>query len=87
MQNESEQGELQSLMVTKQGGLEDTQMAKTFAVHPGQVLLSEFTEPLGLTAYRLGKEIDVPVSQLRNRYDLAEAAKDKSMAKVKQRAA
>lgn len=73
-------------MVTKQGGLEDTQMAKTFAVHPGQVLLSEFTEPLGLTAYRLGKEIDVP-GQLRNRYDLAEAAKDKSMAKVKQRAA
>jgi addiction module HigA family antidote len=94
-------------------------MTKTFAVHPGEILLSEFMEPLGLTAYRLAKEIDVPAPRindivrskraisantalrlgkyfgisaqfwlnLQNRYDLAQAAKDKSIAKVKQRAA
>ena len=28
--------------------------------HPGEILLHEFLEPLGLTQYRLAKEIGVP---------------------------
>ena len=30
------------------------------AVHPGQVLLKDFIEPLGLTRYRVAKAIGVP---------------------------
>lgn len=30
------------------------------AVHPGDVLLKDFIEPLGLTRYRVAKEINVP---------------------------
>jgi len=33
---------------------------KAAFVHPGEALLTEFMEPLGLTAYRLAKELDVP---------------------------
>ena len=29
------------------------------AIHPGAILLTEFMEPLGLTAYRLAKDIHV----------------------------
>ncbi|MDP3063327.1 MAG: HigA family addiction module antitoxin [Chloroflexota bacterium] len=29
-------------------------------VHPGEVLLKEFLEPLGISQYRLAKEIGVP---------------------------
>ena len=29
-------------------------------VHPGEVLLEEFLEPLGLSQYRLAKDISVP---------------------------
>jgi antitoxin HigA-1 len=39
-------------------------MAKTFAVHPGEILLKEFLEPLGLTPYRLAKDIQVPVPRI-----------------------
>jgi addiction module HigA family antidote len=39
-------------------------MAKSFAVHPGEVLLTEFMEPYGLTAYRLAKELCVPVPRM-----------------------
>ena len=35
-------------------------MTKAFAIHPGEILLTEFMQPLGLTAYRLAKEIAVP---------------------------
>ena len=28
--------------------------------HPGEILLHEFLEPMGLTQYRLAKEIGVP---------------------------
>jgi len=94
-------------------------MNKVFAVHPGEILLHEFMEPMGLTAYRLAKEIGVPVPRvndivrskrgvsantalrlgryfgnspqfwlnLQNRFDLAEAAKDKTVRLVKQRSA
>ncbi len=92
-------------------------MKKTFAVHPGEILLKEFMEPVGLTAYRLAKDLDVPPPRindivrakrsisantalrlgkyfgispqfwlnLQNRFDLAEAAKDKAIAKIRQR--
>lgn len=30
------------------------------AIHPGEILLTEFMEPLGLTAYRLAKDLCVP---------------------------
>jgi addiction module HigA family antidote len=32
----------------------------TAPVHPGEVLLHEFLEPMGITQYRLAKEIGVP---------------------------
>ena len=39
-------------------------MAKPLNIHPGKVLRAEFMEPMGLSAYRLAKEIDVPQSRL-----------------------
>jgi addiction module HigA family antidote len=39
-------------------------MPKTFAIHPGDILLTEFMEPLGLTAYRLAKELQVPLPRI-----------------------
>jgi addiction module HigA family antidote len=39
-------------------------MAKTYSIHPGEILLTEFMEPLGLTAYRLAKEIGVPLPRV-----------------------
>jgi addiction module HigA family antidote len=33
-------------------------------IHPGEILLMEFMEPLGLTAYRLAKELDVPAPRV-----------------------
>jgi addiction module HigA family antidote len=37
-------------------------MAKTILapVHPGEVLLEEFLEPMGISQYRLAKDISVP---------------------------
>jgi antitoxin HigA-1 len=34
--------------------------AKTIAAHPGEILRTEFMEPLGITAYRLAKALDLP---------------------------
>ncbi len=34
--------------------------AKVSPVHPGEVLLDEFLKPLGLSQYRLAKDISVP---------------------------
>lgn len=39
-------------------------MAKVFAVHPGEILLTEFMQPHGLTAYRLAKELCVPLPRV-----------------------
>ncbi len=39
-------------------------MAKAFAIHPGEILLTEFMQPHGLTAYRLAKELCVPVPRV-----------------------
>jgi antitoxin HigA-1 len=92
---------------------------KTFAFHPGEILKSEFMEPLGLSAWRLARELSVPAPRindivrgkrgisantalrlgryfgtsaqfwmnLQNRFDLAEAAKDKTIRNVKTRPA
>lgn len=39
-------------------------MPKTFSIHPGEILLTEFMKPFGLTAYRLAKEINVPLPRV-----------------------
>jgi addiction module HigA family antidote len=33
---------------------------KVFAVHPGEILKSEFMEPMGLSAYELAKALSFP---------------------------
>lgn len=33
---------------------------KISPVHPGEILLEEFLKPMGITQYKLAKEIDVP---------------------------
>ncbi|KJS40065.1 MAG: XRE family transcriptional regulator [Rhodospirillaceae bacterium BRH_c57] len=35
-------------------------------VHPGEQLREEFMKPLGLSAYRLAKDLDVPVSRVQD---------------------
>ncbi len=35
-------------------------MEKLPNIHPGEVLLYEFLEPLGITAYRLSKDLKIP---------------------------
>ena len=42
-------------------------MPKSFTIHPGDILLTEFMEPLGLTAYRLAKDLHVPLPRI---YDI-----------------
>ncbi len=37
-------------------------MADFAPTHPGEILNSEFLEPLGLSQYRIAKAIDVPPS-------------------------
>ena len=39
-------------------------MPKPFAIHPGDILLTEFMEPLGLTSYRLAKCLHVPLPHI-----------------------
>jgi antitoxin HigA-1 len=36
-------------------------------IHPGEILREEFLEPMGITAYRLAKDIDVPQPRI---YDI-----------------
>jgi addiction module HigA family antidote len=44
---------------------EESEMAKRLApVHPGEILLEEFLEPLDLSQYRLAKEIRVPARRI-----------------------
>lgn len=35
-----------------------------FSIHPGEILQTEFMEPLGLTAYRLAKELHISVPRV-----------------------
>src|SRR5205085_9677106 len=37
-----------------------TKMTKVFAVHPGEILKTEFMEPMGVTAYELAKALNFP---------------------------
>lgn len=37
---------------------------KIFAIHPGEILKKEFMNPLGLTAYRLARDLDVPAPRV-----------------------
>ena len=37
---------------------------KKFSIHPGEILLTEFLQPHKLTAYRLAKEINVPLPRV-----------------------
>lgn len=39
-------------------------MADFVPTHPGEILAEEFLGPMGITAYRLAKEIDVPQTRL-----------------------
>ncbi len=39
-------------------------MSKLKNIHPGEVLKEEFLEPLGLTAYRLSKDIFIPQTRI-----------------------
>ncbi len=37
---------------------------KIFAIHPGEILREEFMKPLGLTSYRLAKELHLPIPRV-----------------------
>ena len=39
-------------------------MPAPFAIHPGEILLTEFMQPMGLSSYRLAKELAVPVPRV-----------------------
>ncbi len=39
-------------------------MAKLRNIHPGEVLAEEFLQPLGISRYRLAKDIRVPATRL-----------------------
>ena len=41
-------------------------MAKLAPVSPGEILSVEFLEPMGITKYRLAKEIGVPAQRIGN---------------------
>ncbi len=39
-------------------------MTKRVAIHPGEILREEFLKPMGLTTYRLAKELQVPTPRI-----------------------
>jgi len=39
-------------------------MTKMKPLHPGEVLREDFLKPMGITAYRLAKDIAVPVNRI-----------------------
>lgn len=39
-------------------------MEKLRNIHPGEVLLAEFLEPFGITAYKLAKDICIPQTRV-----------------------
>ena len=39
-------------------------MTQPFAIHPGDILRTEFMEPMGLSTYRLAKELHVPLPRI-----------------------
>jgi len=40
------------------------EMKKMAPIHPGEVLLEEFLEPMGISQYRLAKDISVPARRI-----------------------
>jgi addiction module HigA family antidote len=47
--------------ITKRGALHPLERVST---HPGQILLKEFLEPLGLTQVKLAKAINIPINRV-----------------------
>ena len=39
-------------------------MADFAPTHPGEILLTEFLEPMGISQYRIAKAIDVPARRI-----------------------
>jgi len=39
-------------------------MAKLYNIHPGEILKEEFLIPFGITAYRLAKETNIPLTRI-----------------------
>lgn len=39
-------------------------MAKIRNIHPGEVLVEEFLNPLKISAYRLAKDVDIPQTRI-----------------------
>ncbi len=39
-------------------------MRRRFNIHPGEVLSEEFLEPLGLSQYRLAKDLGIPETRV-----------------------
>ena len=37
---------------------------KVFAIHPGEILREEFMKPMGLSSYRLAKELRLPIPRV-----------------------
>lgn len=44
--------------------LKHKKMEKLPNIHPGEILLYEFLEPLGITAYRLSKDLKIPQTRI-----------------------
>ena len=56
-----------SQIITRRGGDENDRGKNLPPMHPGRVLELEFLKPLGLTPYKLAKEIGVPAPRV---YDI-----------------
>ncbi|MGB8885633.1 MAG: HigA family addiction module antitoxin [Candidatus Korobacteraceae bacterium] len=41
-----------------------TKKIRTWTLHPGEILREEYLKPLGLTPYRLARELHVPVPRI-----------------------
>jgi addiction module HigA family antidote len=39
-------------------------MEKLTNIHPGEILLEEFLQPLGISAYRLSKDLEIPQTRI-----------------------
>ncbi len=39
-------------------------MAQLRNIHPGEILLEEFLQPFGISAYRLSKDLDIPQTRI-----------------------
>jgi addiction module HigA family antidote len=39
-------------------------MDKLHTIHPGEILLEEFLKPLGISAYKLAKDIRIPQTRV-----------------------